>query len=93
MSRLSKLTGKPKEYTIGGETLLFKPRGLKDLDMLMDLSVDEKRASAMSKLIKVTLKEAVEDATDEEIDSMSLTYLKELTEAIIDVNGLSDVAK
>jgi hypothetical protein len=93
MSRLSKLTGKPKEYLIGGEAFTLKPRGLKDLDLIMDLSKEDKQGEALGKLLKVTLKEAVTDATDEEIDGFALTYFKELSEAVMDVNGLKDVNK
>lgn len=92
MSRLSKYTAVPKDYVIGEDTFTFKPRGLKDLDLLMDLSNEEKRAKAIEKLLRVTLKEAVPDATEEELDNVALKYFKELTEAVIDVNGLKDVS-
>ena len=44
----------------------------------------------MKELIKRTLKEGVPDATDEEIDKISLQHLTELSNAIVDVNGLKD---
>lgn len=90
MSKLAKLLGKPKKYTIGGEELEFKPRKLKDLDLLMDLAEENKRSDALKKLIKVTLKEAEPEATDEELDGIAFTYFDELTRAILDVNGVKE---
>jgi len=92
MSKLSSLVGKPKAYTIGGIELELSPRRLEEIDLLMDLAEPEKKANAMKELIKRTLKEAVPDATDEEIEKMSLTHFKALSEAIIDVNGLKENA-
>jgi len=91
MSRLSKLLGKPKEVEIQGEKLLFKPLTVKDIDLIMDLESESKRATAMKKIIAKTLKEAVPDATDEEIESVAIENFAQLTDAIMEVNGLKDV--
>ena len=89
MSKLSNLVGKPKTFTIGGQEIEIKPRTLKDIDLLMDLTKEEKRAEALKKLISITLKESITDATDEEINQVGIQYFKELSEAIVDVNGLN----
>lgn len=93
MSELASLLGKPKTFKIGNLELEFEPRTLEDIDLAMDLAIDEKRGEAMKELIKRTLKDAVKDATDEEIKSIALRHLKTLSEAIIEVNGLSQDAK
>ena len=92
MSKLSNLTGKPKTFTIGGEEINLKPRTLKDLDLLMELTNEDKKAEALKKLISLSLKEAIPDATDEEVDAVGLQYFKELSEAIVEVNGLNDTS-
>lgn len=88
MSRLTKLLGKQKEYVIAGEKFIFNPRTVNDIDLMIDMENETKRPAALKKLIRVTLKEAVPDATEEELDKISIDYLKEITEAILDVNGL-----
>jgi hypothetical protein len=90
MSKLSALTGKPKTYTVGELELELKPRKLKDLDLLFALQDKAQQTQALTKLITVTLKEAVPDATDEEIDQVAFEHFQVLVEAILDVNGMSD---
>jgi len=93
MSRLSKLLGKPKEYEIEGEKFVFKPLTVENIDLIMDLESDTKRASAMKQIIKLTLKEACPEATDEEIKKVALGHFKQLTEAIMEVNGLNEIPR
>lgn len=90
MSKLSALVGKPKVYRIGDIDLEISPRTLSELDLFLDLANEEKRTKAFSELIKSTLKQSVTDATDDEINKIALRYFKELSEAIIDVNGLKN---
>lgn len=91
MSKLSQFTGKPKVYVVGGVELELRPRTMKDLDIIMALADESKQSEAFLQLIKVTLQEAVPDATQDEIDNMGLAHFKELSEAILDVNGLKNV--
>jgi len=91
MSKLSSLIGKPKTYKIGDIELELKPRTLEDIDLITQLADNEKRGEALKELIKRTLKDAVPDATDEEINKIAFEHFKALSEAIIDVNGLKDV--
>jgi CRISPR/Cas system CSM-associated protein Csm2 small subunit len=90
MSDLQKLLGKSKIFTIGELELEIKPRTLKDIDLMMDLSNEEKKGEAMKELIKRTLKDAVSDATDEEINNVAITHFKVLSEAIVEVNNLGE---
>jgi len=95
MSKLSNLIGKSKTFKIGDIDLEFKPLKFEDLDLLAEFeSEDEsKRVIAMKKVIAKTLKEAVPDATDEEIANLGMTHMQKITEAIIEVNGLKNVAR
>jgi len=90
MSRLSKLVGKPTEVNIGGETLLIKPLTVKDMPFLMSMNDKnpDKQAEAIAYVITTTLRNSVPDASDEEINSVAVSYIQELTEAILKVNGL-----
>ena len=91
MSKISNLIGEAKKYKIGEIELEFKPRTLEDIELIMQIAEEgEARAKAMKELIFKTLKEADPEATDEEINQVALTHFKELTEAIIDVNGLQN---
>jgi len=93
MSKLSNLLGKSKTYKIGEVELEFKPLKMENLDLLAELEDESKRVMAMKKIIAITLKEAVPDATDEEIANLGLTYLQEISEAIVEVNGLKNVPR
>jgi len=93
MSKLSKLLGKPIECEIGGETFELKPLTVKDLDLLMDLENENKRAGALKQIITKTLKNSISDATDEEIDGVAVEHFDELTKAILKVNKLDENPK
>ena len=88
MSKLSKLIGKSQTFTIAGDEYEFKPRTLKDIDLVIEMQQVETRANALKRLITATLKEAVPDATDEEIENIGFQHFKELSDAIVKVNGL-----
>jgi hypothetical protein len=89
MSKLQGLLGKPKTYTIGGIELELGPRTMNDMELLIELTKEDKRGEAMKELIKRTLKDAVPDATDEEIGKIAFEHFKALSEAIVEVNGLN----
>jgi len=93
MSKLSNFLGKGKEYKIGVNKLEIYPLKLKNIDLVasMDSNNAKHNSEMMKKLIEVTLKDAVPDASDEEIQNFSVTHFKEITEAIMDVNGLAPV--
>ena len=89
MSKLSSLIGKSKTFAVGGIELEFKPLKFDNINLLAELEDESKRVDAMKKIIAITLKEAVPDTTDEEIANLGITYLKEITDAIVEVNGLT----
>jgi len=89
MSKIGQLVGKPQVFKIGEVELELKPRTLKDLDLLMALSKDENQSEAMAKLIRATLKEADPEATEQELDNFGMQYFEQLTNAILQVNGLN----
>ena len=87
------LIGKSQTFKIGDIELEFKPLRFENMDLLSELDNPEKRISAMKEIIKITLKEAVPDATDEEIDKLGMSSLLEITQAIQKVNGLNETPK
>lgn len=93
MSKLSSLVGKSQTFTIGGVELELKPLNMENLDLIANLEDESKRVVAMKKIIAITLKQAVPDATDEEIAHIGLTYLQDVSDAIVKVNGLKDVSR
>ena len=89
MSKLSNLIGKSKTFTIGDVELEFKSLRMENLDLLSELEDKSKAVTAMKKIIAITLKEAVPDATDDEIANLGITYLQDISNAIVEVNGLT----
>ena len=92
MSKLANLIGKSKTFAVGDIELEFKPLKFENLDLLAELEDESKRITAMKKIIAITLQEAVPDSTDEEIANLGMTYLKAITDAIVEVNGLENVS-
>ena len=90
MSKLSNLLGNPKTFKIGDLDLEFKPLRFEHMDLLAKLDKEDTRVEAMKEIIKITLKEAVPDATDEEVEKLGITYLMQISNAIAEVNGLSN---
>jgi len=88
MSKLSKYLGKSKTVKIGDEELEIKPLTVKELPLIIRMGEDKERPQAMKELIQITLKKAVPDATQEEIDGFGIQYFNELIEAVMDVNNL-----
>ena len=90
--KLKNLLAKPKEYKIKGENILIYPIKLQDADLLFALSSkdESKSSSALIKLIIKTVKGAFPDATEEDLNCLDVSVVKELSDAILDVNGLGD---
>ena len=88
MSKLQALLAKPKEITLAGEQIMVKPLTVDNIDLVMDLENESKRANALKKIIKITLKEAFTDATEEELNGVSIQHFQDITKAIMEVNGL-----
>ncbi|MHA1191938.1 MAG: hypothetical protein ACTSP9_06530 [Promethearchaeota archaeon] len=71
----------------------LKPLRFEHMDLLAKLDNPETRIEGMREIIKITLKEAVPDATDEEIEKLGITYLMQISNAIAKVNGLNETKK
>jgi len=93
MSKLEKFLAKSKKYNIAGVELEISPLSIQDIHLIVDLEKPEKQAETMKELIRVSLKRAIPEATDDEINQIGMRHLKELMEAIIDVNGLAQDKK
>jgi hypothetical protein len=93
MSRLERFLGKPKEIDLGGEKLMIHPLTMDDMKLIVKLQNPETQAEGMKELISLTLKKAVPDATDEEINKFSFEYFTDLMEAINEVNHLGEIKK
>ena len=92
MSKLSYLQGKPQKVKIGEIELELKPLTLDDLELFsIDANAPIEQQTIMSKkLIAKILKDAVPDATPEEINKISMEYLSDIMKAITKLNKLSE---
>jgi len=92
MSELKKLLAIPEEITIGkGEKSIkikIRPLTLSDYAKLdaAGLDLEKPTLGTLVKLTEITLKKALPDATQDEIDDLPGEYLLELTEHINRVN-------
>src|SRR3990167_4166976 len=93
MSKLDRFLAKPKTYTIGGEEIEIYPLTVKNLDVLIKLGDNNAdiRANAFKELLKQTFKRSFPDVDESEYDNVSTEFLNEFVNAILDVNGFSDV--
>ncbi len=90
MSRLAQLQGKGKTFNIGGIDIPLKPLSIDDLKLLSidDNAPMKEQIEMTNKLISKVLKEAIPDATDEEIKNISLEHLTDLMNAIMELNKI-----
>ena len=90
MSRLAQLQGKGKTFNIGGIDIPLKPLSIDDLKLLSidDNAPMKEQVEMTNKLISKVLKEAIPDATDEEIKNISLEHLTDLMNAIMELNKI-----
>ncbi len=90
MSKLEQLQGKSKKFKIGEIELELKPLRLDDMNLfnVNENSTAKEQVKASKELISKTLKDAVPDATDEEINNIGMQYMETLMKAIMEVNGL-----
>lgn len=92
MSKITQFVGKPKTFKIGEVELVIKPFTVNDINLFVDMQDSDKRADALKQMIRLTLKQSIPDATDEEIDSFGLQYFKEVIDAILQVNNMEKYA-
>ena len=93
MERIEKLFGKGKQVKIGDLEIEIKPLTVKDIDLVMDMTDEGKRTEATAKLIRLTLKEAIPEATEKQLDKVSFEHIKTLMNAIMEVNNLDKGTK
>ncbi len=92
MSKLAALQGKPQKFDIGGMELELKPLTVDELE-LFSIDTDaptEKQMEQTKKLMVKVLKNSVPDATDEEINNISLEHLQDLMDAIMKLHKFSE---
>ena len=89
-SKLAALMGKPEKVMLGEVELDIKPLSLEDMELFaLDKDAGSKEQMVVMKsMVKKVIKEAVPDATDEEIYNISVEHLNTLMEAIMRVNKL-----
>ena len=93
MADIKKLLGKGKEYTIMGETFILKPLNVEHIDLIFDMQNEAKKAQSMKKLMLLYMAQCYPEATEEErAEALTFNVLNELMEAVMDVNGLSDIS-
>ena len=88
MSKIGLLAGKGTAVKVGEIEIEIKPLAVADMDLMMKLGKEETQAEATNELLNKVLKDACPDATDEEIDGISVEHLNDLMEAILKVNGM-----
>jgi len=95
MSRLTKFVAQPIDLKLGDEVFKIYPLTMKNIPLLMSAASTnvKEQGEAFKKMMEITLKKAVPDATAEEIEGFSMNYFKELSEAIIFANGLKEDVK
>ena len=93
MSRLSKLIGKPITIKLEDEEFDVYPLTMDDLPLLMatNSSDPELQGKSFKKILFKTLKRSVPDATELELNDISVKYFKEFSEAIMKANGLNEM--
>jgi aconitase B len=92
MSDLGKLAGKTKKVHVGGHEIEIQPLSASDLNLMYELG--EKKGAEQADLIKQLIVKSIPDATDEEVNKMSVEYLTDLQEEMMKINNLdSEKAK
>jgi len=94
MSRLSKLTGKPKEIEIQGEKFSISPLKGKDLHLFMEKGKSpEEQAKKTIELIYLSLLPEMPDVTKEEIENLDAVILNKIALEVAEINGLGEDEK
>lgn len=87
MGVLSKFLGSPKEIEIDGEKLTIHPLKVKDMEMFSNQNPTEEQTKKMGqKMIKLS----IPDATDEEVDGLSMNAFVKIMDEINKLNGFKD---
>ncbi len=87
MSELSKLSGKAKKIKVEGIEFEIKPLSITHAHLFIDSKGDE--SGFFKEILKLTLKDTIQDVKDEEIEGMALGHIMTFMEAVMDVNKMS----
>ena len=87
MGTLGKFLGSPKEIDIDGEKLIIHPLKVKDMGMFANQNPTEEEVKTMGKKI---IKLSIPDATDEEIDGLSMNAFVKIMDEINKLNGFKN---
>ncbi len=92
MSKLGYLQGKPQKVKIGEIELELKPLTVDELELFSidDKAPVEEQMKTTKKLVYTVLKKSVPDATDEEINNISLEHLQDLMNAIMKLHKFQE---
>ena len=90
MSELSKLVDTGKDYQLGPIKIKLMPLSLDELDKL-DVGSEDESMKAVVELLDFYLIQAVPDSTPEERKKVSITFLPELIDEIVDVNKIDEM--
>jgi len=89
MSKLKELMAKGETITLSnGLELEIKPMSLETEAEIGELYEEKKVMKAMSLMVKQAIKEAIPDATEEEINQLNKKDLKLITKKVLEINGL-----
>ncbi|KKM53672.1 hypothetical protein LCGC14_1554100 [marine sediment metagenome] len=95
MSKLEALQGKSQVFNIGGVELELKPLTVDELSLFSidDKAPMEEQMKSTKTLISKVLKNSVPDATDEEINNISLEHLQDMMDAIMKLHKFEGDSK
>jgi len=88
LSKLSELKGESKKILLGKIEIEIRPLTVSSLPLLIEMGKEETQSKAIQEIIKKTLKDAVPDATDEEIENIGLEYMTTIMSTVMEVNKL-----
>ena len=96
MGKIDKFLAKAIEVEIGGEKFMLKPFTVNDMPMMtrMGSKDEEIQAQAIQEAIFKVMKQIDNEATDEQLNDISIQFLEDIMAAISKVNNLDiDEAK
>lgn len=93
MSKLSTIKTKGEKVQLGEVEIEIKPLTVSSLPLMMELGKEgsDAQGETIREIISKTLKDAVPDATEDEIDKLPIEHIATLMEAIMKVNKMEDM--
>ena len=90
MSKIDKFLAKEQEVTIAGEKYMLKPFTVNDLPLLTRMGSKDTSIStkASQELVRKVLKQIDSEATEEQLDNVSIEFLEDIMSAISKLNGI-----